>query len=509
MKAYSYVRFSTDSQTWGDSERRQEQLAKDYCQRRGLTLATDSFKDRGVSGWKGKNRQDGGAFAGLLKVAKSGDRILIEDNDRFSREAPLTALMALWEVVQKGIVVAFLKTGVEVTDKNFNDAAVLFPNFFQAYLGNQENEKKSFRAGEVWIQKRSKLGDEKMTAKCVGWLRLSNDRKQFEKIPERAAVVKRIFELSRSGVGANSIAKRLNMDLVKPFGRAPIWHPSYVKKILDNRAVIGEFTPGTGRGGSARKLLEPVPGYYPAVISKELFATVQQMRKVRPSFKGRSSFNVFSKLAFDRATGSSMAYVNKSRSSGKRWHYLVANAALLGKADYAAWPYDHFRAAFLEVCEEAALAKSPEAKDTGELAVAQMELAETETQIGRLVDFLARGQSGSVETKLVALEASKAALQKRIWKARPRRSTPMLPRWTGATPQHSGRICARPSSGSRWMQKPGRSKPSSSMAGATASPLRATKPPSRNRFRASHITPGQPPRPNLLFGALVRVLALL
>jgi DNA invertase Pin-like site-specific DNA recombinase len=69
--AYSYLRFSSPKQEWGDSERRQEQGARNYCREHGLNLSEKSFADRGVSGWKGANRR--GALGDLLKVLKAGD----------------------------------------------------------------------------------------------------------------------------------------------------------------------------------------------------------------------------------------------------------------------------------------------------------------------------------------------------------------------------------------------------------------------------------------------------
>jgi len=56
---YSYLRWSSEPQTWGDSERRQECMASDWCQRNGRKLADLRFADRGVSGWKGDNRKSG------------------------------------------------------------------------------------------------------------------------------------------------------------------------------------------------------------------------------------------------------------------------------------------------------------------------------------------------------------------------------------------------------------------------------------------------------------------
>src|ERR1700676_1592344 len=45
---------------------------------------------------------------------------------------------------------------------------------------------------------------------CPGWLELSDDRTSFVFMPDRAAIVRRIFEASISGLGGYTIASRLN-----------------------------------------------------------------------------------------------------------------------------------------------------------------------------------------------------------------------------------------------------------------------------------------------------------
>lgn len=92
---------------------------------------------------------------------------------------------------------------------------------------------------------------------------------------------------------------------------------------------IGGITSQTAGWTTIRLMLDTIPGYYPAIISKETFATVQQVRHVRPSFTGKSGFNVFCKLAF-APSGATMVCVNKGREKG--WHYLVSTDALRGKA---------------------------------------------------------------------------------------------------------------------------------------------------------------------------------
>jgi DNA invertase Pin-like site-specific DNA recombinase len=120
-RAFSCMRWSSEPQSWGDSERRQSEAAKAWCERRGLSLVESTYADRGVSGWKGKNRQ-AGALGQLLKTAQSGDTILIEDCDRWSREEPLDALVNLGATVNRGIKVVYLKTGIEVAQDNFKEA---------------------------------------------------------------------------------------------------------------------------------------------------------------------------------------------------------------------------------------------------------------------------------------------------------------------------------------------------------------------------------------------------
>ena len=108
------MRWSSEPQSWGDSERRQERAARDWCQRNNRTLADTRFADKGVSGWRGDNRKSG-RLGDLLKVVQPGDTILVEDADRWSRENPLDSLNALRDTVNRGVDIVFLKTGVAVS----------------------------------------------------------------------------------------------------------------------------------------------------------------------------------------------------------------------------------------------------------------------------------------------------------------------------------------------------------------------------------------------------------
>jgi len=409
-KAYSYLRFSTLDQIHGDSLRRQTEAAAAWCRNNGVTLV-DSYRDLGVSAFKGKNAETGAlsSFLALVKkdrIAK-GSYLIVESLDRISRNSILEAFELFVSIIRAGIIVVTLSDNHtydvdKINGGNFTDLIISLTVLSRAH---EESRTKALRLAAAWDAKRRNIGKRKLTSRCVAWLRLSKDGTSFEPVPEKVAVVKRIFDMASKGMGKNGITKTLRREGVKTFGRSKVWHISYVHKILDNRAVIGEFAPATKRNGK-KTFFEVIPNYYPAIIKRETFATVQQLRKSRPSYRGRSSFNVFSHLAYDGATNTPMVYVNKKRNKG--WHYLVSAAGLRGQADYRAWQYDEFQGLFLLICQNAALQRQTnDVRDNGKLDLVRMELEDTKKQIARLVDFLARGESAFVETKLHELEAQR------------------------------------------------------------------------------------------------------
>jgi DNA invertase Pin-like site-specific DNA recombinase len=417
-KAYSYVRFSTRDQIKGDSLRRQTEAAAAWCKRNGVALQ-ESYRDLGVSAFKGKNVETG-ALSEFLTLVRNGriekgSYLIVESLDRVSRDKTMDALDLFSSIGKAGIVIVTLSDGQVYDREKINDNPMqLVISLTVMMRANEESKIKSMRVAAAWESKRNNADKQKLTGRCVAWLELSPDRSRFEPIPERVSVVRRIFDMAAKGHGANSITKTLQRENLPTFGRASGWHVSYVKKIIDNRAVLGEFTPFTSRTKSGKREAcgEAVQGYYPAVVKRETFATVQQLRKARPSYNGRSGFNVFSHLAYD-AQGKTMVYVNKDRKKG--WHYLVSAAALLGKAPYHAWKYDEFLALFLLICQQAALApKNKIEPETAKLDIARSELDEVEKQISRLVDFLIRGESASVEGKLREMEIKKLELAARV-----------------------------------------------------------------------------------------------
>jgi hypothetical protein len=124
---------------------------------------------------------------------------------------------------------------------------------------------------------------------CPAWLALSQDRTSFVFLPDRAEIVRKIFELSAAGLGGYTIAKRLNAQHVPTFGPSSKWDQSTIHSMLSNRAAIGEYQlrryatarerPNRVRDRKGVPTGNVVRGYYPAVIEESLFNEAQEARR--------------------------------------------------------------------------------------------------------------------------------------------------------------------------------------------------------------------------------------
>jgi DNA invertase Pin-like site-specific DNA recombinase len=283
--AYSYIRFSTPEQIKGDSLRRQIESSEGYAEKHGLNLDKSlTIKDLGISAFDSSNITKG-ALRGFLQAVKDkqipvGSYLLIESLDRLSRAEVPTALKLFLSILDEGIVVCTLIDGVqyskESVGKNFNELLISLTIMSRAH---EESKTKSLRLSAAWKEKRKGLATKKFSAQCPYWMTLDKASNAFELNKAHVDVVNYIFELAASGMGNYSIVKRLNSEGTKNFGRADSWSTSSVQVLLNNRAVLGEFQPHTKVDKKRVPDGNPVIGYYPPVVSEELFYRVKELRK--------------------------------------------------------------------------------------------------------------------------------------------------------------------------------------------------------------------------------------
>ncbi|WP_292330490.1 recombinase family protein [Mesorhizobium sp.] len=355
-KAYSYVRFSTPEQERGDSLRRQTEGAARYAALHGLDLDDKlTFRDLGVSAFKGANEETGrlGEFLAAVEYQdiKAGSYLLVESLDRLSRQKPRKAVKVLERICEAGITVVTLDDGRVYTEAVLDDdPTALMVALLVAARANEESAKKGRRVGEAWANKRRNAATKPLSARCPGWLRLREDKKGFDLIPERADTVRRVFAMTLAGRGQHAIAEALNKEGIPVFGRGSHWHRTYIKKMLGDPSTIGAFTPHRVEtvGGKKRRVpTETVEGYFPPVIDREAFDRVNAMSSGRTVSGGGSGAmaNILAGLAKCPKCRATMTRVNKGGKKGGK-PYLVCTTAKAGAGC-------EYRQARLEDVEEA------------------------------------------------------------------------------------------------------------------------------------------------------------
>lgn len=347
-RVYSYLRLSSAEQLKGDGARRQQQGFDDWYQREGAGMPIDAeltLVDFGVSAFRGDNVANG-ALAAFLKAVEAGhvpkgSILAIEALDRLSRQGVYDSAYLMIGILRCGVdIVTFGEGGMRFrhdADPQSQLVNLVIAITFLA-RGNNESVVKSDRVGKAWAKKRTVAQTESkpMTHLVPGWLKLEQGRVVV--VHEHVPVVREIFERTAAGDGAGVIARDFNVRGVLPFGRpgrdgriikvGKGWHDSYVKKILANRAVIGEFQPGIKpKGCSWAPAGEPIPDYFPRVISDDLWHRAHAAKSERHRTGGRREAfrSLFRGMTFCAVCGSGMTYEDKgNRSSGPK---LVCESA--------------------------------------------------------------------------------------------------------------------------------------------------------------------------------------
>ncbi|MBE1275108.1 recombinase family protein [Enterovibrio baiacu] len=277
----SYRRFSDKQQRKGDSLRRQTQAAQDYCLEHGLTLSDMSFEDLGVSAYHSDHTRGDKGFAKLLDALAESKihtpcTLLVENLDRLSRANINVALRQLMSIVDYGVDVITLTDNRKYTsDMQMEDYIYCIITMQRAF---DESDLKSKRLKAAHKRKREQPFESKRSKRCPFWL-TTNALKTEHIFNDFAPLVREAFELSAQGVGAYTIAKRFNeKGWLTPKGKE--WESSVIIRFLSNRQCIGEHQPCRMEGRKQIPEGEPIPDYFPRVVSDDVFfASLGQLRK--------------------------------------------------------------------------------------------------------------------------------------------------------------------------------------------------------------------------------------
>jgi hypothetical protein len=271
-----------------------------------------------------------------------------------------------------------------------------------------------------------------LTNRLPAWVELVKGKPVL--VPDRAAAVKRIFDLAANGYGIHSIVARLTAEGVEPFGSSGAWTRSYVGLILKDRRALGELQMRRGRDHDG----EAVVGYYPAVVTEAEWLAARAGAKQRGGGRvrtGKRAVNIFAGLIRNARDGDSyMMTQRQSRTGGKllrQYPILVNNSGDNGRGKRHTIPYLPVERAVLSRLRELdarAVLNGDHAPDeshalAGELAGVEAELAAAESFME------ANGFSPAIGKRVRTLEARKRELGERLAEARQKAAHPLSESW--------------------------------------------------------------------------------
>jgi DNA invertase Pin-like site-specific DNA recombinase len=450
--AYSYVRFSNPSQAAGDTLRRQATLRDAWLARNGVVLDTSlSLADKGISAFSGEHRAnpDRFALAGFLSLLKAGripkgSFLIVESLDRLSREHIMAALGLMLELVQGGVRIVQLLPAEMTFDEGSSPMAVMMM-VAELSRGHAESVMKSERVSHAWREKRRRAAAsrEVLTARAPAWLTLTEGRWVVDEAV--AGVIRRIYDMAIAGHGAYAIAKQLNIEEVPPLKNAKYWSRSYIAKVLCSPAVFGQFQPGRGRGKQREKVDEPIPGYFPVVVSETQFHKARNSCKARTGKRGRAAkrqANLFAHLVHDALYGGFYQAVQKAGSNERKLVSYTIAQGIGGKPRWVrqgsmiptpsvSFPLASFEQAVLSCLRELDPADVLPQNDNHdqEVVLCAGRLAEVEDEIERVKARLQIKYSDGLADVLLKHEDSSKVLKNELATAQQRAASPVGESW--------------------------------------------------------------------------------
>ncbi|MFW9080624.1 recombinase family protein [Pseudomonas sp. P2757] len=404
----SYLRMSTTEQLKGFSLERQRKLIADFALRNGLSLdESHAIEDIGHSAFSDDASQKQLArFFEDLEAGKfaPGDVFALENIDRLTRRGPIDAILKVNTIISKGLKLAIISTNEQKIIEDINDAYTIITLSIDATRSHGESKNKSDKGLKNWAFKRELAASHgvAMTAQAPAWLDTETSyvmdesigkqikRRRYVLNHEKAETVRLIFELFQNGNGSLKIKNFLNERNIPTFKSAEYWEPSIISKILRNPATHGFYQPkkqGTGK----RDLIpagEPIPDYFPEIVSVETFEQCQRITEANTTRKGRKGklfTNLFTGLLKCADCGGPVHLLNpgidKRAKVPKSVNYIVCKKGKFTReCILKRLRYDDFEATMLKAIQEINLADVLNENNPLEQLIKQIRAIETKIE---------------------------------------------------------------------------------------------------------------------------------
>ena len=336
--AFSYLRVSSGKQAAearSGLDRQADQFLP-FCQRHGLLASVDPLVDAGISAYRGRNRRQG-ALGQFLDAARdglipAGSVLVVEDLDRFSREAPSYAEAQLGELFLLGLALGIVRDD-QVIDRSTYDAdiGVRLQLLVRRDAAHDYSRKLSERvsAAHEGIRARERQGEIVNAHWKPQWLDYDAAAGAFTP-NDRWPIYRRILDLCLDGFGQTRVAAMVNGEGHRN-AHGNLWSGASVAQVWRDRRLIGERAYGRGRVSE----VEILPGYFPAMITTAEWQRLQECVAQRRNNtgqvgRGEQRHNILQGLCFC-VCGMRQELHTATKPSGRKHAYLVCKSKIRGR----------------------------------------------------------------------------------------------------------------------------------------------------------------------------------
>ena len=270
----------------------------------------------------------------------------MESLDRLSRDRILEAQALFLQIVSAGVTIVTLLDQRSYSAESLNaNPTDLIISLVYMMRANEESSTKSSRLRAAYAARRDDKAIGYHGSHCPGWLRPNADKTGYEVVPEKAAIVQRIFREALAGRGLQMIARDLNQENVPMLRsgnqKGKIWARALIRHYLHSTLVLGTYTPCRGELVDGKIRFMPVEeklDYYPAIVSVEDWTRMRDRRVAwaehHKSTSRMTVANILARLARCPKCGRSMIMM---RNHYPNQRYLTCMAWREGRACSDEW----------------------------------------------------------------------------------------------------------------------------------------------------------------------------
>ena len=290
LRCATYARYSSDQQRESSIVDQQRNIQRFADAKAWKILPEYVFSDEGRSGAGSDRPGLNRLLAAASLIPHVFDAILVDDTSRISRNLA-DAVRIREQLSFLGIRLIAVSQGIDSEDEQADVMLTVHGLVDSLYI--KELAKKTHRGLEGLALAGFHTG-----GKCFGYRNVQvGDRVHLQIDPDEAAIVRRIFEMSASGVSLKNIAKTLNTEGVPPPRGSkqkarPSWVYTAIREMLRRELYVGKIVwnkrkykkkPGTNKRIS---VLRPENEWVVAedsslrIVPQELWDRVQQRIEV-------------------------------------------------------------------------------------------------------------------------------------------------------------------------------------------------------------------------------------